>query len=102
MKGLTMIPEIQSKHMMVLPIVAPAGSLYREETYGTALLEKVSMVQNNWVEAGTNVELCAQPTIRHNVSNTVTVQPHMWSEVEDYVYDNRHSFAGISFLAQPL
>lgn len=81
------------------PIVAPAGSLYREETYGTALLEKVSMVQNNWVEAGTNVELCAQPTIRHNVSNTVTVQPHMWSEVEDYVYDNRHSFAGISFLA---
>ena len=81
------------------PIVAPAGSLYREETYGTALLEKVSMVQNNWVEAGTNVELCAQPTIRHNVSNTVTVQPYMWSEVEDYVYDNRHSFAGISFLA---
>jgi ribonucleoside-diphosphate reductase alpha chain len=81
------------------PIVAPAGSLYREETYGTALLEKVSMVQNNWVEAGTNIELCAQPTIRHNVSNTVTVQPHMWSEVEDYVYDNRHSFAGISFLA---
>ena len=81
------------------PIVAPAGSLYREETYGTALLEKVSMVQNIWVEAGTNVELCAQPTIRHNVSNTVTVQPHMWSEVEDYVYDNRHSFAGISFLA---
>ena len=81
------------------PIVAPAGSLYREETYGTALLEKVSMVQNNWVEAGTNVELCAQPTIRHNVSNTVTVQPHMWSEVEDYVYNNRHSFAGISFLA---
>lgn len=81
------------------PIVAPAGSLYREETYGTALLEKVSMVQNNWVEAGTNVELCAQPAIRHNVSNTVTVQPHMWAEVEDYVYDNRHSFAGISFLA---
>ena len=81
------------------PLVAPARSLYREETYGKALLDTEWMLQNNWVEAGTNVELCAQPTIRHNVSNTVTVQPHMWSEVEDYVYDNRHSFAGISFLA---
>jgi ribonucleoside-diphosphate reductase alpha chain len=25
--------------------------------------------------------------------------PHQWKEVEDYVFDNRHSFAGISFLA---
>ena len=57
------------------------------------------MVQNNWVEAGTNYELCANPKTRHNVSNTVTVMPHQWTQVEDYVYDNRHSFAGISFLA---
>ena len=81
------------------PVVAPAGSLYREDLYGVSLLEKVSTVQNNWVEAGTNEELCADSRIRHNVSNTVTVMPHMWSQVEDYVYDNRHSFAGISFLA---
>ena len=81
------------------PVIAPDGSLYRDELYGTDLLEKVSIVQNNWVEAGTNPDLCADSRIRHNVSNTVTVMPHMWSEVEDYVYDNRHSFAGISFLA---
>ena len=81
------------------PIIAPEGSLFREELYGKDLLEKVSIVQNNWVEAGTNPELCANPDLRHNVSNTVTVLPHMWSEVEDYVFDNRHSFAGISFLA---
>ena len=81
------------------PIIAPEKSLFREELYGRHLLEKVSIVQNNWVEFGTNEELCAAPNIRHNVSNTVTVLPHMWSEVEDYVFDNRHSFAGISFLA---
>ena len=81
------------------PIIAPEGSLFREELYGKELLEKVSVVQNNWVEYGTNEELCAVSTIRHNVSNTVTVMPHQWSEVEDYVFDNRHSFAGISFLA---
>lgn len=86
-------------YCVAFPIIAPEGSLFREELYGTDLLEKVSLVQNNWVEAGTNVELCADPRIRHNVSNTVTVMPHQWSQVEDYVYDNRHSFAGISFLA---
>jgi ribonucleoside-diphosphate reductase alpha chain len=81
------------------PVVSPEGSLYKEELFGTALLEKVKVVQQNWVEAGTNSELCADPELRHNVSNTVTVMPHQWSQVEDYVYDNRHSFAGISFLA---
>jgi len=86
-------------YCVAFPIMSPEGSLYREDLYGKNLLEKVKLVQQNWVEAGTNPELCANPDLRHNVSNTVTVMPHMWSEVEDYVYDNRHSFAGISFLA---
>lgn len=86
-------------YCVAFPIITPEGSLYRESMYGTSLLEKVKTVQNNWVEAGTNVELCVNPKTRHNVSNTVTVMPHMWSEVEDYVFDNRDSFAGISFLA---
>jgi len=81
------------------PIISPNGSLYREELYGVNLLEKVKTVQQNWVEAGTSPELCANPDLRHNVSNTVTVMPHQWTEVEDYVYDNRYLFAGISFLA---
>ena len=86
-------------YCVAFPIIAPEGSLFRDELYGTDLLEKVSLVQNNWVEAGTNVDLCADARIRHNVSNTVTVMPHQWAQVEDYVYKNRHSFAGISFLA---
>jgi len=86
-------------YCIAFPIISPEDSIYREELYGVDLLEKVKKVQQNWVEAGTNEELCADPRVRHNVSNTVTVMPHMWSQVEDYVYDNRHSFAGISFLA---
>ena len=89
----------QTDYCIGFPVVSPAGSFYREEMYGKNLLEKVKLVQQNWVEAGTNPELCANPDLRHNVSNTVTVLPHMWSEVEDYVFENRHSFAGISFLA---
>ena len=84
---------------VAFPIISPETSLYREDLYGTDLLEKVKLVQKNWVEAGTNVELCANPKTRHNVSNTVTVLPHMWAEVEDYVFNNRDAFAGISFLA---
>ena len=86
-------------YAVAFPIVSPEGSLYREDLYGTKLLDKVKLVQQNWVEAGTNVDRCADPRVRHNVSNTVTVMPHMWSEVEDYVFDNRDYFAGISFLA---
>lgn len=88
-----------SDYCIGFPIISPEGSLYREDLYGKALLEKVKLVQQNWVEAGTNEELCAHPKVRHNVSNTVTVLPEMWKEVEDYVFANRHSFAGISFLA---
>jgi ribonucleoside-diphosphate reductase alpha chain len=89
----------KTDYCVAFPVVSPEGSLYREDLYATKLLEKVKLVQQNWVEAGTNVERCADPRVRHNVSNTVTVMPHQWTQVEDYVYDNRAYFAGISFLA---
>lgn len=89
----------KTDYCVAFPVISPEGSLYREDLYATNLLDKVKLVQQNWVEAGTNVERCADPRVRHNVSNTVTVMPHQWNQVEDYVYDNRAYFAGISFLA---
>lgn len=89
----------KTDYCVAFPVISPEGSLYREDLYATNLLEKVKLVQQNWVEAGTRVERCADPRVRHNVSNTVTVMPHQWTQVEDYVYDNRAYFAGISFLA---
>jgi len=81
------------------PIISKEGSLYKNELLGVNLLDKVKLVQQNWVEAGTDTKLCADPTVRHNVSNTVTVPANKWKEVEEYVYANRHYFAGISFLS---
>lgn len=89
----------KTDYVISFPIISREGSLYKDDLMGVNLLEKVKLVQQNWVEAGTNPERAANPKIRHNVSNTVTVLPHQWKEVEDYVFENRHYFAGISFLS---
>jgi ribonucleoside-diphosphate reductase alpha chain len=82
--------------VLSFPITAPRGSILRESVSGLELLEYVKLVQNSWVEYGTNVELCNHPKLRHNVSNTITVDD--WDATAEYVYENRHHFAGISFL----
>lgn len=79
------------------PIVTSPKSIYNKDLLGINLLEKVKFVQQNWIENGTDTSLCVDPTVRHNVSNTVTVDN--WEEVEEYVFNNRDYFAGISFMA---
>lgn len=82
---------------VAFPISTPKGSIYKKDLLGVKQLEYVKKVQECWVEEGTNIELCRDSRIRHNVSNTITVDD--WEEVTKYVYENRFSFCGISFLA---
>lgn len=79
------------------PIVANEGSIFKKDLLGVKQLEYVKRAQQIWVEEGTNVELCVHPSLRHNVSNTITVDD--WDEVEQYIFDNREHFAGISLLS---
>jgi ribonucleoside-diphosphate reductase alpha chain len=79
-----------------IPIKAPEHSLFKRHLIGINQLELVRLVQNNWVEHGTDEELCVNPVTRHNVSNTIQVED--WEEVRDYIYDNRRDFAGVSLL----
>lgn len=79
------------------PIVPMKGSMFKDDLYGVKHLELVKKAQKAWVVAGTNEDLCADEGLHHNVSNTIIVDD--WDEVEKYVYKNRYSFSGISFLA---
>ena len=79
-----------------IPIVAPKDSLFKRHLVGINQLELVRVTQNNWVEYGTNEELCVKPFVRHNVSNTIQVDN--WDSIRDYLYEYRKDFAGVSLL----
>ncbi len=86
----------KSDYAVYIPIKTKKGSLYKEQLLGVKQLEYVRLVQQTWVEFGTNTDLCIDPKTRHNVSNTIQVDN--WDEVEEYIYENRKFFAGISLL----
>lgn len=62
------------------------------------LLQYVKLTQQNWVAAGHVTKACVQPYLKHNVSNTITVENHEWDAVADYIYKNREFFTGVSLL----
>jgi ribonucleoside-triphosphate reductase len=79
------------------PVTTKDGSIYKSDLLGVKQLEYVKLAQQNWVEYGTDEGLCVDKRLRHNVSNTITVDD--WDEVEDYIFENQDFFAGISLLA---
>ena len=83
-------------YVIGFPIEPIKGSIYKKDLLGVKQLEYVKNAQENWIEYGTNKELCVKPFLRHNVSNTITVDD--WEEVTKYIYENRNSLCGISLL----
>ena len=79
------------------PIITEDGSIMKDDLLGVKQLEYVKKAQQYWVEYGTDEDLCVDKRLRHNVSNTITVDD--WDEVEEYIYNNRQWFAGISLLS---
>lgn len=90
--------EARNDYAISFPVIPPKTSLYKRDFSGIDLLEKVKLVQQNWVEHGTDLDLCIDKTSRHNVSNTITVKADEWDSIEEYIYTNRKFFAGIALL----
>ncbi len=74
------------------------GAKLKNQVSAIDLLQTVKLTQMNWVESGKNIELCSHPDLSHNVSNTITVKPSEWEEVEKFIFDNRQYFCGVSLL----
>lgn len=79
-------------------VEVPAGSKTKNQISAIELLKSVKSTQQNWVIGGTNKSLCTQPWLVHNVSNTINVTSEEWDEVEEFIYENRKWFCGISLL----
>lgn len=82
--------------VVAFPFVSNKKSIYRKDLMGVKQLDYVKKAQQYWVEHGTNEELCRHPKLRHNISNTISVDN--WDEIEDYLFENKAWFAGVSLL----
>jgi len=87
-----------SDDVVAFCVEVPDGSKLKNQVNATDLLEYVKSTQQNWVMSGTNLELCTQKWLVHNVSNTINVKPEEWDAVTDFIYDNRKYFCGVSLL----
>lgn len=83
-------------YVVGFPVITPNTSIFKKDLLGTKQLDYVKLAQQYWVEYGTNVDKCIDSRLRHNVSNTITVDD--WDKVEQYLFDNRQWFAGVSLM----
>lgn len=80
---------------IVFAIEAPEGALVRDTLSAIDLLNLAKLTLLNWVYPGT---LDADPPVRHNVSITVTVGDHEWTEVRDFLWEYQAIFSGVALM----
>jgi ribonucleoside-diphosphate reductase alpha chain len=79
--------------VIAFPCEAPPNALTRADLSAIQHLEIAKKVNIGWVRQKNDMSL------QHNVSITVTVEPHEWDEVRDYIWENREYFTGIALLS---
>lgn len=82
----------QSQAVVSVPVEAPAGSIFRNES-AIDMLERVKKFSTEWVNAG---HIKGENT--HNVSATVSLKDDEWEEVGKWMWKNRECYNGLSVL----
>ena len=89
----------KSDEVITFCIETSSKAMTKTNVNAIQLLHHVRSTQENWVDTGRNVNLCAMKFVRHNVSNTIHVRETEWEEVADYIFSNRDTFAGVAMLS---
>jgi len=84
-------------YAVFVPIENSKNGLYKADVTGVRHLEKIKLVQEYWVNPGTEPTLCPYDNVNHNVSCTVIIDN--MQEVVDYIWQNRKSFTAVSFIS---
>lgn len=75
-----------------IPQRAPEGAITRQES-ALDLLNRVSLVWNKWVKPGHR-----KGENKNNVSVTVSIKPHEWEEVGEWMWQHKENFTALSVL----
>lgn len=86
-----------SDYVVFVPVENPKDGLYKKDMKGIKHLELIKLVQQNWVNAGTNHELCAYQGVNHNTSCTVIIDDK--DIIVDYIWNERNFFTAVSFMS---
>lgn len=87
----------KSDYVVFVPIENPKKGLFKKDMKGIKHLELIKLVQQNWVNAGTNPEKCVYNPINHNTSCTVIIDDK--DAIVDYIWDNKDEFTAVSFMS---
>lgn len=87
----------KSDYVVFVPIENPKGGLFKSDMKGVKHLEKIKFVQENWVNPGSNPDLCVYNPTHHNTSCTVIIDDK--NSVIDYIWENKENFTAVSFLS---
>jgi len=75
-----------------VPQKAPDGATTRTET-ALDLLKRVEIIYGKWITPGHR-----KGVNKNNVSTTITVKPHEWKEVGEWMWNNKEKFTALSVL----
>ena len=87
----------KSDYVVFVPVENPKVGLFKKDMKGIKHLELIKLVQQYWVNAGTNHELCAYKGVNHNTSCTVIIDDK--DAIVDYIWEERDFFTAVSFMS---